>query len=408
MASENTYPDPSSEQVKAGAGPFFSNQHDPSNLLSELSSHYPDPLARRRDGEPSQRDDDNYPSPDQHYNDRAEPRHASRLQNHPDTNNFAAAENLDTSEHEAMQGGSSIAEDALRAAHQSQQENYMMSLENADPHSAGTPPAEPQGDLPPRAKRNKVSRACDECRRKKIRCDASETEPHPICTSCRRTNALCQFSRTPMKRGPSKGYIKELADKINTLESRLGPPAFGNQAPPQHMEQGYPTQYSQGYEPSANGADAGRGEYAAPSAPMGRKRTHSMSERNGPNGSYGQYVNESPYRPQQATTWAQQDQRQLPPLTSSLGHPHTPTVDSNPRSHISPRDPWRYPDSTRKENSSIPHGGDRDAANNKSFPGWDEDVVDEYAVSSVWASAQANHSQILPHLSSNISIITAR
>ncbi|KJR88252.1 uncharacterized protein SPSK_06959 [Sporothrix schenckii 1099-18] len=77
--------------------------------------------------------------------------------------------------------------------------------------------------IPPR-KRSKVSRACDACRRKKIKCDAvSETEH---CTNCRRARMECLFSRVPQKRGPSKGYIKELADRINSIEGKLG-----NQSP---------------------------------------------------------------------------------------------------------------------------------------------------------------------------------
>ncbi|KAK3381637.1 hypothetical protein B0H63DRAFT_210824 [Podospora didyma] len=74
---------------------------------------------------------------------------------------------------------------------------------------------------PPR-KRTKVSRACDECRRKKIKCDAQSEATEVPCSNCRRSNAQCLFSRVPQKRGPSKGYIKELADRINTIEGQLG------------------------------------------------------------------------------------------------------------------------------------------------------------------------------------------
>lgn len=75
-------------------------------------------------------------------------------------------------------------------------------------------------NTPPR-KRSKVSRACDECRRKKVKCDApSETGEEP-CSNCRRSNMRCLFSRIPQKRGPSKGYIKELADRINSIEGKL-------------------------------------------------------------------------------------------------------------------------------------------------------------------------------------------
>ncbi|KAJ9667345.1 Glucose-responsive transcription factor [Coniosporium apollinis] len=68
-------------------------------------------------------------------------------------------------------------------------------------------------------KRSKVSRACDECRRKKIRCDATSENGPEACTSCKRTGAVCQFSRQPMKRGPSKGYIKELAERVARIEA---------------------------------------------------------------------------------------------------------------------------------------------------------------------------------------------
>jgi hypothetical protein len=66
-----------------------------------------------------------------------------------------------------------------------------------------------------------VSRACDECRRKKVKCDAaSETGEEP-CSNCRRSSIRCLFSRIPQKRGPSKGYIKELADRIHHIEGKL-------------------------------------------------------------------------------------------------------------------------------------------------------------------------------------------
>jgi hypothetical protein len=64
----------------------------------------------------------------------------------------------------------------------------------------------PDGSMPPR-KRSKVSRACDECRRKKVRCDAVRESDSESCSNCKRVGTTCQFSRLPMKRGPSKGYV---------------------------------------------------------------------------------------------------------------------------------------------------------------------------------------------------------
>lgn len=70
-------------------------------------------------------------------------------------------------------------------------------------HSAG--PFYP-GETAPR-KRSKVSRACDECRRKKVKCDAQLDVGDGVCSGCRRSNIPCLFSRVPQKRGPSKGYV---------------------------------------------------------------------------------------------------------------------------------------------------------------------------------------------------------
>ena len=72
-------------------------------------------------------------------------------------------------------------------------------------------------------RRNKNSRACDECRRKKIRCDSANEASTDVCTNCIKTGAICQFSRQPMKRGPNKGYIKGLADRVRSLENRSMP-----------------------------------------------------------------------------------------------------------------------------------------------------------------------------------------
>lgn len=62
---------------------------------------------------------------------------------------------------------------------------------------------------PPR-KRSKVSRACDECRRKKVRCDATTDLGDSPCSNCKRSSQRCSFSRIPQKRGPSKGCVVAL------------------------------------------------------------------------------------------------------------------------------------------------------------------------------------------------------
>lgn len=90
---------------------------------------------------------------------------------------------------------------------------------------------EPEGDnnnkiqnkLSPR-KRSKVSRACDECRRKKIRCNAildlANNSIIKICTNCDKNNETCMFTRIPLKRGPTKGYNKKASSIISKSISK--------------------------------------------------------------------------------------------------------------------------------------------------------------------------------------------
>lgn len=117
----------------------------------------------------------------------------------------------------------------------------------AQPISATAAP--PQPSLHPQRKRLRISRACDECRRRKTRCDivgAYPGEPgHPLtisgavpplepnteptgemlilqpCMNCRRSDVTCSYSKRPLKRGPSKGYIKDLERRLNSLESQI-------------------------------------------------------------------------------------------------------------------------------------------------------------------------------------------
>ncbi|CCF56444.1 hypothetical protein KAFR_0B01450 [Kazachstania africana CBS 2517] len=55
-------------------------------------------------------------------------------------------------------------------------------------------------------RRTKASRACDQCRKKKVKCDNGDDRS--VCTNCQRNGEKCTFERVPLKRGPSKGYSK--------------------------------------------------------------------------------------------------------------------------------------------------------------------------------------------------------
>ncbi|CAG8620568.1 5751_t:CDS:2 [Paraglomus brasilianum] len=78
-------------------------------------------------------------------------------------------------------------------------------------------------------KRRRVARACDTCRRKKVRCDGVQpgSDP-PSCTNLcidlesRWIATPYSFIDAPKKRGPPKGYIEALETRLKRMESILG------------------------------------------------------------------------------------------------------------------------------------------------------------------------------------------
>lgn len=72
-----------------------------------------------------------------------------------------------------------------------------------------------QGD----AKRRRIARACDSCRRKKIKCDAKM----PKCSHCENYKTECVFTHVEKKRAPPKGakYIEGLENRLGRMEHLL-------------------------------------------------------------------------------------------------------------------------------------------------------------------------------------------
>ncbi|OBZ84950.1 Nitrogen assimilation transcription factor nit-4 [Choanephora cucurbitarum] len=66
-------------------------------------------------------------------------------------------------------------------------------------------------------KRQRVSRACDLCRKKKIKCDGAA----PICGNCKAFQLGCSYQDTTKKRGPPKGYIEAIENRLHKLEGYL-------------------------------------------------------------------------------------------------------------------------------------------------------------------------------------------
>ncbi|KAH7102137.1 hypothetical protein BKA62DRAFT_117951 [Auriculariales sp. MPI-PUGE-AT-0066] len=67
-----------------------------------------------------------------------------------------------------------------------------------------------------RSKRRRARRACDDCRRKKIRCD--QMMANGKCTTCVAYNFECTYIGTAKKRGPPNGYVENLESRLEKLE----------------------------------------------------------------------------------------------------------------------------------------------------------------------------------------------
>ncbi|KAF8604607.1 hypothetical protein BDV93DRAFT_522316 [Ceratobasidium sp. AG-I] len=87
------------------------------------------------------------------------------------------------------------------------------------------------------AKKRRVQRACDVCRRKKVRCDGA-TRPGNRCSNCIAFNFECSYVEAAKKRGPPKGYVESLENRLEKMErllQRLCPGADFTQSLGQHL-----------------------------------------------------------------------------------------------------------------------------------------------------------------------------
>ncbi|KAJ7149657.1 fungal-specific transcription factor domain-containing protein, partial [Mycena filopes] len=71
---------------------------------------------------------------------------------------------------------------------------------------------EEESDL--RGKRRRIQRACDKCRKKKIRCDGPEL-PGGKCTTCMEASADCTYLEAAVKRAPPKSYVDSLEEQLD-------------------------------------------------------------------------------------------------------------------------------------------------------------------------------------------------
>lgn len=72
----------------------------------------------------------------------------------------------------------------------------------------------------------RVRAACDECRRRKLRCDGQQ----PQCALCQEAGIPCELTQRGI-RGPKKGHLKALKNKVVHLEAMLEGRLLAQQLP---------------------------------------------------------------------------------------------------------------------------------------------------------------------------------
>ncbi|KAG0702716.1 fungal-specific transcription factor domain-containing protein [Suillus ampliporus] len=81
-------------------------------------------------------------------------------------------------------------------------------------------PSDEETNQETHATRKRSSRACDQCRKTKSKCEPSGTPG--TCKSCTIAGNTCTFLGPSYKRGPPKGYIQAIEQRWHQVESLLG------------------------------------------------------------------------------------------------------------------------------------------------------------------------------------------
>ncbi|EJD03824.1 uncharacterized protein FOMMEDRAFT_19176, partial [Fomitiporia mediterranea MF3/22] len=76
-------------------------------------------------------------------------------------------------------------------------------------------------DSPSHANKKRSSRACDQCRRTKSKC-RKPVDPSKPCSNCVIAGLTCTFQGPSYKRGPPKGYISAIEQRLHQVEAVLG------------------------------------------------------------------------------------------------------------------------------------------------------------------------------------------
>ncbi|CAO3628373.1 unnamed protein product [Mucor hiemalis] len=111
--------------------------------------------------------------------------------------------------------GQSLAKQIEEVNKEKQAERYL------PPYETRYQPIAPYGGnlLNNAPEKRRIGRACDECRRKKIKCYT--TEGSSSCKNCISYRKGCAYSTSPKKRGPPRGYINVLENRLKRIEGLI-------------------------------------------------------------------------------------------------------------------------------------------------------------------------------------------
>lgn len=72
-------------------------------------------------------------------------------------------------------------------------------------------------DFNSNSKRSKITKACDNCRRRRVKCDGTPDG----CGGCKAAKTQCVYTTSNTKRGPPKGYVEVIEDRLGKIENML-------------------------------------------------------------------------------------------------------------------------------------------------------------------------------------------
>ncbi|KAJ1966333.1 hypothetical protein IWQ62_002450 [Dispira parvispora] len=87
------------------------------------------------------------------------------------------------------------------------------------PPASNSDPASSSGEQPSLTITPRFHHACDQCRRKKIKCDGTK----PNCNNCHKACAECHYSLVAPRKAVRRGNMNNIKSRLDSLEELIGP-----------------------------------------------------------------------------------------------------------------------------------------------------------------------------------------